>query len=402
MKELSAETSQFIEQHANEDVRQLALQAARYPQVDISEAVTQIAGRQTARVKLPTWWAIKRIRYPRHLSMEQCSSEVTARYKAGLITPNLYEGGFTDLSGGFGVDFCCMAANFKQAVYVEQQTELCKLTAHNLPLLGLTHAKVKNSDSIEYLHAIPAQKVIFIDPARRNNQGGKTVAITDCEPDVKALHNLLLEKAERIIVKLSPMLDIAQALTDIPTVKEIHIVAVNNECKELLLVLESGGVSSQAEIYCVNLSANPTASIPEAFCFTADEEAKSECFFTSEVKCYLYEPNVALLKAGAFRTIASRYGLIKLHPNSHLYTSDKLIESFPGRSFEVLSHGGFSKKEIKSLTTNITKANLTVRNFPSSVAELRKRLKLAEGGENYLFATTLSNGNKVWLNCHKL
>lgn len=400
-KEISPETIAFIEAHAEDNVQVLALQAARYPKVSMGFAITQIAARQTARTKLPSWWKVDGIRYPHHLSMEQCSSEVTARYKATLIPEKLKKGALTDLSGGFGVDFACMAEGFSEATYVERQEELCALASHNLPLLGLPHAQVVNADSAKHLSNMPHQTVIFIDPARRDLKGRKTVLISDCEPNITLLHEQLLQKAERVIVKLSPMLDISQALEQLPHVSEVHVVSVGNECKELVLVMEASADSANAHIICINLPTTTPEVWPSAFRFTRQEEEKAACTIAPEIKSYLYEPSSVMMKAGAFRTIASQYGVEKLHPNSHLYTSDLLVEDFPGRRFQVITHGGFSKREIRILLSSVKKANLTVRNFPNSVADLRKRLKLAEGGDDYLFATTLKDEEKQWILCRK-
>jgi 16S rRNA G966 N2-methylase RsmD len=401
-KEMPPETLAFIEAHAGDNVQTLALQAARFPKVNMAVAITQIAARQTAQTKLPTWWKTIGIRYPHHLSMEQCSSEVTARYKATLIPEELKAGSFTDLSGGFGVDFVCMAQVFSEATYVERQEELCLLATHNFPLLGLPDAQVINTDSVRHLEKMPPQSVIFIDPARRNQRGGKVIAISDCEPNINLLYEQLIQKAQRVIVKLSPMLDISQALEVLPCVREVHIIAVKGECKELLLILEAEAKSAEARIICTNLPTIVPEVWPTPFSFTRQEEEQAHYTLASEIATYLYEPNSVMLKAGAFRIIAAHYDIEKLHPNSHLYTSHKLIEGFPGRCFKIVFHGGFGKREIKELLASVKKANLTVRNFPTSVADLRKRLKLDDGGDNYLFATTLANGEKQWILCKKI
>ncbi|MBR4845143.1 MAG: SAM-dependent methyltransferase, partial [Bacteroidaceae bacterium] len=348
-KEITPETIDFIEAHAEDNVQTLALRASRYPKVNMATAIIQIAARQTARTKLPTWWETTGIRYPSHLAMEQCSSEVTAQYKATLIPQELKNGSFTDLSGGFGVDFACMAQGFSQATYVERQEELCVLATHNLPLLGLPEAQVVNADSVKYLEEMPLQSVIFIDPARRDLKGRKTVSIIDCEPNLCRIHELLTDKAKRVIVKLSPMLDISQALEQLPHVREVHVVAVGGECKELLLVMEAEATSDNARIICTNLPTSTPTSWPTPFSFTRQEEEEANCPIATEVATYLYEPNSVLLKAGAFRLIAAQYKVEKLHPNSHLYTSHHLISDFPGRSFEVIGQGGFGKRETKNL-----------------------------------------------------
>lgn len=387
--QISQETLQFINEHVQDDVRLLALQAKKFPEVDINTAIVQIAGRQAAADKIPAWHATEGIVYPRHLSLEQCSSELTARYKASLAKGET----LTDLTGGFGIDCAFLSAGFRQATYVECQEELCEIASHNFPLLGLNHITVCHQDAVEHLHDMPPVDCIFIDPARRNEHGGKTVAIADCEPDVSALEEELLSKATRVMIKLSPMLDLTLALKDMKHVAEAHIVSVNNECKELLLIVTHAANTQRpaVPIVCINLTSRET----QRFVFTREEEQAAECAYTDRIGKYLYEPNASILKAGAFRSIASRYGLQKLHPNSHLYTSDLPVEGFPGRSFEVESTFPLNKKEIKEALAGIRKANLTVRNFPASVAELRKRINLAEGGDDYLFATTLNDGKKV-------
>lgn len=390
--ELSPETLQFIKEHLQDNVRNLALQALRYPAVDMPAAIVQIAGRQATAEKIPSWQAVDGLLYPRHLSLEQCSSEVTACYKASLVQGE----SITDLTGGFGIDCAFMAPGFREVAYIERQSELCEIAAHNFPLLGLNQITVYNEDSIDHLRRMERMDWIFIDPARRNEHGGKTIAISDCEPDVAELEELLLQKAGQVMIKLSPMLDLSLAIRDMRHVREAHILSANNECKELLLIIGSEPTEA-IPIHCMNLSPRGT----QRFLFTREQEQEAICAYTNEVGTYLYEPNASILKAGAFRCLATRFGLGKLHPNSHLYTSDELIADFPGRTFEVASICSFNKKEIKEALGEIKKANITVRNFPTSVAELRKRTRLAEGGDVYLFATTLANEQKVLIRCRK-
>ena len=397
--ELNDETLRFIHEHCKDDVRNLALQAPKYPGVDMPVALTQIAGRQAAAEKIPSWHEEEGVLYPRHLSLEQCSSEATARYKASII-PESSSGTLTDLTGGFGIDCSFLATGFKSATYVERQEELCEIAAHNFPILNLNHINVRNEDGVDYLNAMSPVDCIFLDPARRNEHGGKTVAISDCEPNVAELEGLLLSKANRIMIKLSPMLDLSLALKELKQTQEVHILSVNNECKELLILL---GQTSPAEIsiHCVNLFTKGTQK-EQHFVFTREQEQCSECTYTDSLETYLYEPNASLLKAGAFRSIAAAYPVRKLHPNSHLYTSDTFIENFPGRIFRIVNQCSFNKKEVKENLADLKKANVTVRNFPATVAELRKRIHLAEGGDTYLFASTLNNGQKVLIRCEKV
>ncbi len=392
MEQLSQSTSEFIRTHSRDDVRLLALQAPRYSDVDMPAAIVQIAGRQAAANKIPSWQSIEELWYPRHLSMEQCSSEITAQYKSTLADGET----LADLTGGFGIDCAFMASRFRKVSYVERQEELCEIAKHNFPLLGLKHITVYNEDGVAHLQKMEPVDCIFIDPARRNEHGGKTIAISDCEPDVEELEELLLSKGKQIIIKLSPMLDLTLALKSMKHVREVHVISVNNECKELLLII--GNEPSQLiPIHCINL----TPKEKQTFTFTREGELTSECLYTKELGKYLYEPNASILKAGAFRSIASRYEVKKLHPNSHLYTSDLWIENFPGRSFLITGQCSFNKKEIKETIGELKKANITVRNFPATVAEIRKRTKLSDGGEVYLFATTLSNEQKVFIKCSK-
>ncbi|MEG1334666.1 MAG: SAM-dependent methyltransferase [Bacteroides sp.] len=393
MMNISSATLDFIRTHSDDDVRTLALQAKKYPQVNMELAIRQIAGRKVLADKVPSWSVVEGLLYPRHLSLEQCSSEATASYKAALAAGD----SFTDLTGGFGIDCAFLAKKFTKAVYVERQEELCTLASHNFPLLSLNHIEVHNDDGVAYLWRMQPVDMIFIDPARRNEQGGKTVAISDCEPDVAALAPVLTNKAGRVMIKLSPMLDLTLALRDMPYAYEAHILSVNNECKELLLMAAKQPVR-EVTIHCVNL----TAKGAQTFSFTREAEQAAHCTYAEQPETYLYEPNASILKAGAFRKIASIYKLKKLHPNSHLYTSNEWIEDFPGRSFRITATGSLNKKEIKELMQGATKANITVRNFPATVAELRKRTKLSDGGDIYLFATTLANEQKVLIRGEKL
>lgn len=398
---LNEDTLRFIRAHRRDDVRNLALQARKYPEVDMPTAIMQISGWQVAKEKVPTWAGKEDILYPVHLSMEQCSSEVTARYKAEIIKKTRALNNtdtFTDLTGGFGIDCAFLSACFRQATYVERQQTLCETADHNFPLLDLHHITVCNEDSVQHLQSMSPVDWIFIDPARRDGHGGKTVAIGDCEPDVAGLEDLLLQKAQHVMIKLSPMLDLTLAVNDLQHVQEAHIISVNNECKELLLVLGHNDILSAEDIpiHCINLTHQQGQ---QALTFTRKQEKNCECSYSSVLKAYLYEPNTSILKAGAFRSLTSIYKVEKLHPNSHLYTSDQYITDFPGRKFRIADSCSFNKKEVKDMLDAEKKANLTVRNFPASVAELRKRLKLAEGGDTYLFATTLADEKKVLIYC---
>ena len=483
-------TLDFIRQHQDDDVRQLAFLGSKYPEVDMPFALDQIRGRKMARVKLPRWASIDGIIYPPHISMEQCSSEQTALYKAELaarllgLSPsssengeekekesenasNLHlseicefagkgavdsefakneatckkkqilteskenvneikeephegdfseETGFVDLTGGFGVDFSYIASRLGvKSMYVERQAHLCEAAKENFGRLGLKNAIVKNGDGIEVLHSFASKKeaaasdslgitedqsqsllktklglkLIFIDPARRDDAGNKVVSLKDCTPDVTLLQEEMLSKADYVIIKLSPMLDWHRAVSELNCVQEVHIISVNNECKELLLVLSARNMGN-LRIYCVN-------DAQSFVCEESDMESSSVKIapFTLEEMQYLYEPNASLMKAGCFSVLSERYGARMLSKNSHLFVSREPIAVFPGRSFRIIAVSSFNKKELKRHLSGITKANIATRNFPLSVAELRKRLKLKDGGETYIFATTLSDESHV-------
>ena len=387
---LDTVTIEFIAAHRNEDTHLLALQAKRYPGVDLREVVVQIEGWQQAREKLPAWSSVDGIVYPPKISMEQCSSEYTAKYKSALLTGKR----FADLTGGFGIDFSYIARGFDEAFYIERNERLCTIAEHNFALLGLGHTKVMNGNSEELLTTLPQLDWIFVDPARRDGDGRKVVALSGCEPDVVVMEEQLLAKATRVMVKCSPMLDITLACRQLRNVEAVHIVAVNNECKELLLIL--GKAVDDIPVHCVDIRGKDTAS----FSFTFGEERMTHCAFADVLSRYLYEPGTAIQKAGCCNSLSARYSLLKLHPNSQLYTSETVVENFPGRVFEVIDVSGFSKAELKRIQS-LQKANITVRNFPENVQQLRKRLKLTDGGDNYIFATTLSDNSKVLVVCKK-
>ena len=421
-------TQDFIRQHQDDDVRQLAFLGSKYPEVDMPFALDQIRGRKMARVKLPRWASLEGIIYPPHISMEQCSSESTALYKAELAARLLAlpvsssfseEIGFVDLTGGFGVDFSYIAARLGvKSMYVERQAHLCEAAKENFERLGLKNAIVKNGDGIEVLHSfLPKKddaasaddslgiiydqplsllktklglKLIFIDPARRDDAGNKVVSLKDCTPDVTVLQEEMLSKADYVIIKLSPMLDWHRAISELSHVREVHIISVNNECKELLLVLSARNMDENLRIYCIN-------DAQSFVCDELDMESSQVKIAPStlEEMQYLYEPNASLMKAGCFGVLSGRYDARMLSKNSHLFVSQAPIEAFPGRSFRIIAVSSFNKKELKRHLSGITKANIATRNFPLSVAELRKRLKLKDGGETYIFATTLNDESHV-------
>lgn len=421
---MNQQTRDFIRDNADKDIRLLALSAKRLPDVDMPFALDQIVGRQTAGKKLPSWAEREGIVYPPHLSMEQCSSEQTARYKMKLSSPNSHlssilshPSSLTDLTGGFGVDFSFMSRGFEKAVYVERQEHLCEIARHNFALLGMENAEVVCGDSVEYLKTMPPVSVIYLDPARRNEHGGKTYAISDCTPDVIELKDLLLQKAERVIVKLSPMLDWHKAVDDLGSaVSEVHIVSVDNECKELLLVMQSAeeGKSDGVKIVCVNneeefvfrseddsIVSNPSTN--SSSIVAPPLEGVGRLLVNSSTESpFLYEPNASIMKAGCFSAIEQMFGVRQLERNSHLFVADTLIADFPGRKFRIRAVTTLNKKDIKKALDGIAKANISVRNFPMSVDQLRKRLKIKEGGSDYIFATTLMDKSHILLLCSRL
>ncbi len=501
-------TQDFIRQHQDEDVRQLAFLGSKYPEVNMPFALDQIRGRKMAHVKLPRWASIEGIIYPPHISMEQCSSEQTALYKAelaarllglsvsssenekasnshfskicefaseGAVDSEFAKNGatyekqqiltecdkyvnksegepneedfseeieFVDLTGGFGVDFSYIASRLGvKSMYVERQAHLCEVAKENFERLGLKNVSVKNGDGIEVLHSFHSKKnaasdslgiteeqsqsllktnfglkLIFIDPARRDDAGNKVVSLKDCTPDVTVLQEEMLSKADYVIIKLSPMLDWHRAVSELSHVREVHIVSVNNECKELLLVLSARNMGmnmvsgtdlgakydENLRIFCINDS--------QSFVCDETEMASSAVKIASPDRItspaldempYLYEPNASLMKAGCFGVLSERYDAKMLSKNSHLFVSEDPVEAFPGRAFRIIAVSSFNKKELKRQLSGITKANIATRNFPLSVAELRKRLKLKDGGETYIFATTLSDESHVLVICER-
>lgn len=393
-------TAEFIREYRERDIRQLALQANRFPDVDMLYALDQIQGWQIARRKLPKWAACDGVIFPQHLSMEQCSSEPTAQYKLNLATEWAERVGhassMTDLTGGFGVDFSFTSCAFAAATYVERNEQLCHIVEHNLPLLGLDNATVVCADAVEYLSTVEPQTMLFLDPARRDEHGVKTVMLADCTPDVVQLLPKLLEKSRFTMLKLSPMLDWHKAVDDLQgTVREVHIVSVGGECKELLLVL-STVVESELKVYCADLS---TASAPlSLFVYTPGSSAPvvNSKFKTQNSK-FVHEPNASIMKAGCFDELAAAYGVSPVSRNSHLFLSDEPIEDFPGRSFVVECVTTMNKGELRKALVGIEKANIATRNFPLTVAELRKRLKIKDGGDVYIFATTTAEGEHLLL-----
>ena len=388
-------TIDFIRVHAEADVRQLALQGTKNPEVDLTFALDQIAGRQKAKSKLPSWAAIDGMTYPPHLSMEQCSSEQTARYKASIAGKGAL---VVDLTAGFGVDLAFISQSFQQAVHIERQAPLCAISSENYKLLGLNHIEVVCTDGIDYLHQLDHADLIFLDPARRDDHGARTYGIADCTPNVLELRDELLQKADRVMLKLSPMLDWRKAVEDLGNVNEVHIVSVDNECKELLLILSKE--EKPLKLFCVNNGQVFEGDQGDWLNERSIAEIRVPVPMSSQT--YLFEPNASIMKAGCFALLEQRYNVSQLDKNSHLFVSDSDISDFPGRRFVIEKTTSMNKRELKEALDGINRANITVRNFPLSVAELRKRLKLKDGGDHYLFATTVAGNQHQLFLCRKI
>ena len=526
---MNDKTREFVAMHRDEDVRELALKAKRVEGLDLSLALDQIAGWQIASKKLPQWASCEGIIYPPHISMEQCSSQFTAQYKSEIAQtllasaatvrarvsdsaesdnqttksePQLSDSAesdmqtaknvfqlsdspesdtlvakraMVDLTGGFGVDFSYLARGFSQATYVERQRHLCDLAEHNMAALGLDQARIVCDDGVEYLDNMDPVDLIYIDPARRDEHGARTYAIEDCTPNVLELRDLLLAKSQCTLVKLSPILDWRKAVADFDgAVREVHIVATGNECKELLLVLgrpaqvdARDGVdgagshrrpAAHAHMGQMDIRARQTSNdktplartrveqmnggmdladtvgsfdgeskaertvaashdgryaAPHVFCVNDDQRLDYDAAaYTRGLRIgdaplphelrYLYEPNASIMKAGCFDVVEARFGAVQIGPSSHLFVSEQQIADFPGRGFAIEAVGSMNKKDIKRLLNGAKQANIAVRNFPLTAPQLRKKLKLADGGTVYLFGTTMQGGDHVLLRTSKI
>ena len=410
---ISPETILYALEHRDEDPRTLALKAKVPANVNLTEALQQIAGWQTACTKLPEWARHDGIIYPPHLAMEQCSSEQTARYKAGVVARLLGEkardGVFYDLTGGFGVDFSYIAPLFRKAVYVEQQENLVEVARHNFKTLSLDNAEACCGNAVEMLRSIDHATMIFLDPARRDNNGGRTYALSDCTPDILTMKDELFSKADFLMLKLSPMLDWRAVVQQLGSVKELHIVSVKNECKELLVVAapllspqRGEDVSPQVEdnaltVFCVNDE--------QQFVFTPlSPKTVTKVIsspFGGDKRGALLVPNSSIMKAGCFAELAHHYDVSPISANSHLFVSPHFIDDFPGRQFEIVAISSMNKRELRTTFAGISQANVAVRNFPMSAEQLRQRLRLRDGGDNYVFATTEEDGQHIIFLCKK-
>ena len=394
---LTLEQKEFLREHASDDVNKLLLSASRFPDLNIPFLVEQILSRRQIKDKLPSWFANDNLVFPAKITAEQCSSEVTAMYKQRLVGADNI---LCDLTGGLGIDSFFFSRKVKSVIYMERYAEYCDAARDNFIFLGAENITVINEDSAQSVADLPEVDVFYIDPARRGDGNKRVYALNDCEPDLTVLLSYLYKKSPRVIAKISPMADIRQTMDLLPSVSEIHVISVKNECKELLFVLEREAVNrSSVPVVCVNYNSSGKEDL---FSFTMDCEAISDVKYSDNVLEYLYEPNSSIMKAGAFKSVAFHYGLDKLHSNSHLYTSLDMVSDFPGRIFKVEEVLPFSSKLCKTIGKYVPKANIAVRNFPLSVDELRKKCKIKDGGDIYIFATTLFNGEKVFIRCNRV
>ncbi len=395
-------TKTFIQKHLNDDVMQLALHSDRYPDVDMQLAIRQITGLQKIRYKVPFFYESGDILFPQHISVEQSSSEITAKYKSELFQGNT----FADLTGGFGVDFYFISQHFKSGIYVERDEELCRLAEHNFKVLKIPQYEIHQNKSEDYLDNMPEVDLIYIDPHRRSETGKKTVLISDCEPNVSLLAEKMLQRSSVVMIKLSPMLDIHQAIKHLPQTTEVHIVAVDNECKEVLLILKRNNLINTSECLYDNTLIKTRnlykSQQNQFFDFTFKEEKQSEPAFADEVGHYLYEPNSAIMKSGAFKSVATRFNLRKFHANTHLYTGEYLIDNFPGRIMQVSEVYGNNKADLKIIKEKYPKANVSTRNYPLSVDDFRKKTGIKDGGNDYLFALKTTSDKNIIIVCNKI
>ena len=388
MQVLTSAIQEFINKNLNSKASDLILKSTLYPEWDMKAIAQQLVGKQIAKKKLPTWFDNNEVLYPVRLSMEQCSSEETAKYKTTIIN----SGHGIDLTGGFGVDTFFLSKKSESLIYCERNEDLALLVTNNLKAFNQHNCKVYVGDGVEYLRNIKKIDWIFIDPSRRK-ECQRVFRLDDCEPNVIDLIELFFDKAEHVLIKTAPLLDIRQTLSDLIAVKEVHVIAVNNDCKEVIYLLEKD-FTGEPQIFCVNLKKEHK----EEFRFTLSGEREALSLYSEPLE-YIYEANVAIMKAGAFKSIASKHELYKLHKHSHLYTSQKLINDFPGRRFKIKE---IVNPDKKSLTKLPKKANLSCRNYPHKVDVLKKKLKLSDGGNDYIFATTLIGEQFKLLVCEKI
>lgn len=426
------QTLKFIEDNLSLPSDVAALKASKNSKVDTVFAVNQIAGRKIASEKLPLWASLENVIYPVHLSLEQCSSQFTAEYKKSLTRELLKSipenhSTFVDLTGGFGVDFTILSQLFDESIYIEQHSELASIAQHNISVMCKNIVHCFNEDSVIALNAIPRATMIYIDPARRDSNGSRTYAIEDCTPNVLLLKHKLLDIADFVIVKLSPMLDWRKTIADFEgNVSQVHIVSCNNECKELLVVLDNN-IHTNIRVHCVNddqhtifcakydlksarievflddsIDASEHDSEPETseFGVSASESSIPTCVgksknFLKEYANYVYEPNTSIMKSGCFELLTHMYSVNQIAQNSHVFVSKNPVKQFPGKMLAVTNICTMNKLDLKQALNGITHASIVVRNFPMSVDSLRKKLRIKDGMQMRIIATTDSQNNHI-------
>jgi 16S rRNA G966 N2-methylase RsmD len=387
---LDPEVQEFLRKNLKMSPAEVALRGSPFPGISSSELAQQLTGLQKAEKKLPGWFEQAQIYYPPKVNLEQTSSEITAKYKASLVKGEK----LIDLTGGLGIDDFYFAQNFKEVIHCELNTELSKISTHNLKQLGSENVSFKNQNSIDFLKNSKTQyDFIYADPSRRDGSGGKVFRLADCLPNIPENLELLFSKSDKILIKTSPLLDLQAGISELKYVTEIHIVAVNNEVKELLWFLKKEECVSPS-IKTLNFTKNDVEKFDGIF-----NNSSSNVNYSLPKKL-LFEPNSAIMKSGLFEAVAGQTQTSKLHPNSHLYTSDKEVV-FPGRKFKIIEIQEYKPSVLKKRFKNC-KANISVRNFPESVAVLRKKFKIKDGGKNYLFFTTNIINEKIVLFCEKI
>ena len=384
---LNTEVQEFIASNLKTDITKLILKGSPFENITIQELAEQIEAKKKAESKLPTWFNAKNIYFPNKLNIEQTSSEIAAKFKSEHISGDL----LVDLTGGFGIDSFYFSKKVNKVIHCDINEQLSKIVKHNFGILKTQNIQTFCGDGFEYLKTIKKADWIFIDPSRRNDIKGKVFLLKDCLPNVPEKIDYLFSKSDNLLIKVSPILDITSALNELKYTKTIFIVAINNEVKELLFVLEKN-YNATITVKTINFSKN---SIQE---FNFDFNNQNELILSKPLN-YLYEPNAAILKSGGFNGLIDTYKVKKLHKHSHLFTSNEII-SFPGRAFKVVSVLNYNKKEIKKYLKN-NKANITTRNFPESVAQIRKKTGIKEGGNQYLFFTTDYNNKPIVIACQK-
>ncbi len=409
---LSEKDIEFIIGNRNADTSKLLLGASKYPEVNVKLCVNCIESRQKIASKLPMWYANPELAYPFPLSAEQCSSEATGEYKRQIAfqllqrlhtgCSNLEEAHLNgaDLTGGMGVDTYYLSQLFGSFHYFERNSELCMATRYNFQKLEAEKIELHNleinGNNISQLPGAPFD-FIFIDPARRSrsDKSSKVISLQEYEPNIVELKDELFKVAPIVLVKVSPMADIKLNLSLLPQTSQIHIVSVDNECKELLFVLQSGSTQSYDSVGITTVNLSSKGREPQFFRYTLGEEECAQSIFASKTGKYLYEPNKSLLKGGAFKLPCSKFGVTKLATSTHLYTSDDPVMEFPGKIFEIQEVVEFNKKNMKKLASEYPHADISARNFPLDTNALKKMSGIKDGGERHLFATTLNNGEKV-------